>query len=219
RSLIFEAARVGLAAYARWKAQRGLVDYVDMIDCALAALDSPEVEQELRERLELLVVDEFQDTSPVQLALFTRLHDFCKRSLWVGDAKQCIFEYAGADPELMDAVGRWVADEGGRTEVLDRNFRSRPELVQANSLLFARAFQSHGIPAEAVACQPHRPALPALESLPPFAIWRLRAKRYSELEAVANGVARLLVSPDETLVLDRSTGQVRALEPGDIAVL
>src|SRR5690606_30341468 len=38
-------------------------------------------------------------------------------------------------------------------------------------------------------------------------------------EAVATGVARMLVSPDETLVLDRSTGQVRALEPGDIAVL
>jgi ATP-dependent exoDNAse (exonuclease V) beta subunit len=47
--LIFEAARVGLVAYAKWKAQRGLVDYVDMIDRALDVLDIPDVADELRE--------------------------------------------------------------------------------------------------------------------------------------------------------------------------
>lgn len=217
--LAFEAARIGLAAYAGWKAHRGLVDYVDMIDGALSALGVREVEDELAQRLELLVVDEFQDTSPVQLALFARLHSLCKRSLWVGDRKQCIFEYAGADPELMDAVSQWVTEEGGSTEVLDQNFRSRPELVQATSLLFSRAFQSHGIRSHEVACEAHREALPALAALPPFGVWRLRTKRHAELDAVAEGVRHMLIAPAATPVLDRRTGRVRALQPGDIAVL
>ncbi|MEO8899956.1 MAG: UvrD-helicase domain-containing protein, partial [Polyangiaceae bacterium] len=111
--LIFEAARIGLVAYADWKGQRGLVDYVDMIDRGLAVLDVPEVAHELGERLSLLVVDEFQDTSPIQLALFMRLHALCKESVWVGDRKQCIFEYAGADPTLMEAVNQWAGQSGG----------------------------------------------------------------------------------------------------------
>ncbi len=217
--LVFEAARIGLTAYARWKAHRGLVDYVDMIDCALSALDVQDVEQELAQRLELLVVDEFQDTSPVQLALFARLHRLSERSLWVGDRKQCIFEYAGADPELMDSVGEWVTQEGGRTEVLNQNFRSRPELVRATSVVFSRAFQLHGVPSQEVVCEAHRSPLPALHPLPPFGVWYLRTKRHSEAEAVAEGIERMLSKPVETPVLDRSTGRVRALQPGDIAVL
>lgn len=218
-TLAFEAARIGLTAYARWKADRGLMDYVDMIDHALSALDTQEVERELAERLQLLVVDEFQDTSPVQLALFIRLHGLCKRSLWVGDRKQCIFEYAGADPELMDAVGQWVNEDGGTKEVLHRNFRSRPELVQATSFLFSRAFQSHGIPSHEVTCEAHREALPELAVLPPFGVWQLRTTRHSALDAVAEGVARMLSSPAETPVLDRGKERVRPVRPGDIAIL
>ncbi|HEX3852347.1 MAG TPA: UvrD-helicase domain-containing protein, partial [Polyangiaceae bacterium] len=137
--LIFEAARAGLVAYAGWKAQRGLVDYVDMIDSALELLAVPDVASELRDRLALLVVDEFQDTSPIQLALFMRLHALCKDSVWVGDRKQCIFEYAGADPALMEAVTDWAAQSGGEREFLAHNYRSRPELVEASSALFFRS--------------------------------------------------------------------------------
>ena len=36
---------------------------------------------------------------------------------------------AGADPQLMDSVIRWVADNGGATQQLEHNYRSRPELV------------------------------------------------------------------------------------------
>jgi ATP-dependent exoDNAse (exonuclease V) beta subunit len=213
---IFDAASVGLRAYADWKAQRGLVDYVDMIDLALSALDVPDVQRELGRRLELLVVDEFQDTSPIQLALFARFHQFTRRSIWVGDWKQCIFEYAGADPTLMDSVTRWVNSHGGKTEVLPRNFRSRPELVESISLLFTRALERHGQSSGEVVAHANREALPQLESLPPFGVWKMNSKTE---RALAAGVARLLSEPGATTVVDRETGLVRSLRPGDVAVL
>ena len=141
---VFEAAKQGLVSYDAWKKRRRVVDFVDMIDRALTLLEQDDVVDELRERIRLLVVDEFQDTSPVQLALFVRLHALAQRSTWVGDRKQCIFEFAGADPTLMEALTKWVADEGGRSEQLPSNYRSRPELVDACSRLFAAAFARHG---------------------------------------------------------------------------
>ena len=110
---VFAAASAGLAAYDTWKQRRRVVDFVDMIDRALTLVEQKDVADELRDRIRLLVIDEFQDTSPVQLALFVRLHALADRSTWVGDRKQCIFEFAGADPTLMEALARWVA-RGGR---------------------------------------------------------------------------------------------------------
>ena len=79
-----------------------------MIDLALSLLEDDEVAREIAARMRLVAVDELQDTSPLQLALFARLHRLAGRSVWVGDWKQCIFEYAGADPGLMEAVAAWV---------------------------------------------------------------------------------------------------------------
>ncbi len=214
--LVFEAARVGLLTYAKWKAERGLVDYVDMIDRALDVLALPSVERELRGRLRLLVVDEFQDTSPIQLALFARLHAILRRSVWVGDRKQCIFEYAGADPALMDAVTRWVNTNGGDQETLELNRRSRPELVQFNTALFSAALVEHGYSHQELQATAFRPSLAELSAVPPLGLWWLEGKE--QAAALAAGVARLL-GDGSTRVSDRVTQQVRCVRPGDIAVL
>jgi ATP-dependent helicase/nuclease subunit A len=215
--LIFEAASIGLQAYAEWKAERGLVDYVDMIDRALEVLSVPEVEDELRQRLQLLVVDEFQDTSPIQLALFARLHAICGRSVWVGDRKQCIFEYAGADPSLMETVAGWVTSHGGQREYLENNRRSRPELVHFTTTLFSAAFAADGHSEADVEATAVRPALPELSALPPLGLWWLEGKE--QLAALAEGVERVLREPAATPVLDRASQQVRPVRPSDIAVL
>jgi len=213
---LFEAARIGLVAYADWKARRGLVDYVDMIDRALDILDVPDVSAELRGRLALVVVDEFQDTSPIQLALFMRLHELCENSVWVGDRKQCIFEYAGADPALMEEVTSWATQSGGQREFLVHNYRSRPELVTATSTLFSAVFARHGYTFEEVVTTAKRKPLPELDGLAPVGLWWLNGQ---EQAALADGVARLLEKPSATPVVDRVSGQVRSLLPGDIAVL
>jgi ATP-dependent helicase/nuclease subunit A len=215
--LLFQVAQVGLTAYAHWKEQRGLVDYVDMIDRALSLLDVPEVQAELTARLKLLVVDEFQDSSPVQLALFSRVHALCGRSLWVGDRKQCIFEYAGADPSLMDAVNRWAAERSGHTEILQKNYRSRPELVDLVSALFSRAFAGHGHNAEEVVTSPTRQNPVELAALAPVGVWWVDCQR--EVDSIAEGVCRLLAEPSSTPVWDRQAQCMRPLQAHDIVVL
>ena len=216
---IYEAAAVGLAGYQAWKARQRVVDYVDMLDRALTLLDAPRVRDELVQRLSLSVVDEFQDTSPIQLALFVEIHKLSGRSVWVGDRKQCIFEYAGADPQLMDAVAEWVARSGGSSERLEDNHRSRPELVDACSQLFSHALLRHGFCREEVVVSPKRDTS-ALGDLPPFGLFRLDAKNgHDAALAIANGVARLLANPNATHVIDRTTGERRPVRAGDIAVL
>jgi ATP-dependent exoDNAse (exonuclease V) beta subunit len=217
---IFDAARDGLVAYDTWKKRRRVVDFVDMIDRALTLLEQNDIADELRGRIRLLVVDEFQDTSPVQLALFMRLHALAKRSIWVGDRKQCIFEFAGADPALMEALTQWVGDEGGKIEQLPSNWRSRPELVEACSHLFSAAFARHGYNPGEVEVTAMRPTPKELALLPPFSFWALDVKNQEdEAEALAEGVRRLLGAPTETPVVDRATRAIRDLRPGDVALL
>ncbi|HEX3598384.1 MAG TPA: UvrD-helicase domain-containing protein, partial [Polyangiaceae bacterium] len=217
---IFDAARTGLVAYQEWKRERRVVDYVDMLDGALDLVEHPFVQAELSRRLGFVAVDEFQDTSPIQLALFVRLHALAGRSVWVGDRKQCIFEYAGADPVLMDSVAEWVASHGGTRSHLVDNHRSRPELVRACSELFATALARHGFTRDEVVVNSRRSRDEGLEALPPFGFWALEGENADgDAEAVAEGVRRLLEAPRATPVVDRVTTEVRPIRPDDIAVL
>jgi ATP-dependent helicase/nuclease subunit A len=220
---MYEAARQGLGAYDLWKRRRRIIDFVDMLDRALTLVEHPEVRTELAQRFELLVVDEFQDTSPIQLALFIRMHELAGRSSWVGDRKQCIFEYAGADPELMEAVTGWAGAAGGTVEQLPHNWRSRPELVEACNALFEAALRPHGYTSAEVSTKPKRTdptERAALAGLPPLGFWALEGKTNDDdAVALAEGVRRLLAASAETPVFDRVTEQVRGVRAGDVAIL
>lgn len=216
---MYRAAAIGLDGYQDWKARQRVVDYVDMLDRTLTLLSEVRVREVLRDRLTLAVVDEFQDTSPIQLALFVELHSLVGRSVWVGDRKQCIFEYAGADPQLMDSVADWVGADGGSAERLTDNHRSRPELVEACSDLFSHALARHGFVREEVFAVAKRVSA-GLAELPPLGVLRLGAKNQAHAAAaLANGIVRMLKNPKQTPVVDRTSGEPRSVRPGDIAVL
>src|SRR5690606_33664975 len=162
----YSSAQQALEAYEAWKQAHGLVDYIDMLSLALDLLEDPDIREDLTERLRLAVVDEFQDTSPIQLALFVRLHQIAGRSIWVGDRKQCIFEFAGADPRLMQRVLRWTEREGGTASQLDKNYRSRPELIRFCNEVFTRALARHDYTPHEVAVAAHRTEEPEQSELP-----------------------------------------------------
>lgn len=218
--LIYGAVAKGLASYSRWKGERRYIDYVDMEERALDLLCRPEIAGELSTRLRLLVVDEFQDTSPIQLALFFRLEAICRQSVWVGDRKQSIFAFRGADPALMEAVVAEVERRGGESDVLDTNYRSRRSLVEFTSEAFARAFAVHGYPRKQVFVKAKRGEDPGLASLPPLGCWLLETTKVEDdAAALAEGIRRLLAHPEATPVVDRITGEVRNLRASDVAVL
>ncbi|WP_245190736.1 UvrD-helicase domain-containing protein [Jannaschia formosa] len=73
-------------------------------------------------------MDEFQDTNPVQFALLARLVEGAQRVLLVGDAKQSVMAFTGADARLSGAL---AAAHPEALETLDRNWRSVPAGVGA----------------------------------------------------------------------------------------
>lgn len=150
---VFDIAIESLREYDRYKKERGLIDYTDMEVLIKRLLDHPHVQGVLREELDLLLVDEFQDTSPIQLEIFLRLSQFAKHSIWVGDPKQSIYGFRGAEPRLMQAI---VEKTGGiRPENIQGfSWRSREDLVLAVNAIFCKAFTD--IPAEQVALAPKR---------------------------------------------------------------
>jgi ATP-dependent exoDNAse (exonuclease V) beta subunit len=154
---IFELATAALHEFATYKKQRGLIDYTDMEALILDLLRNEQVREVLTSELDLLLVDEFQDTSPIQLAIFLELSKLTPHSIWVGDPKQSIYGFRGAAPELMQAI---IAQTGGvkPEDVQTFSWRSRVDLVEACNAIFTRAFAD--LPLEQVVLIPKRPELP-----------------------------------------------------------
>ena len=149
---LFDIVIEGISEYERFKKQRGLIDYTDMEVLVRLLLDNPSVLEVLHDELDLLMVDEFQDTSPIQLDIFLKLSKISKHSIWVGDPKQSIYGFRGAEPRLMQAIIQHV---GIRNEdILKDSWRSRPDIVDATNAIFTKAFDD--LPAEQVALNAKR---------------------------------------------------------------
>ena len=129
------------------KTERGLIDFSDMEQLTLRAVDNPHVRECLEDELDLLLVDEFQDTDPMQLALFVKLARLAKRVIFVGDVKQSIYAFRGCDPELVDATLADLKRRGAKTDVLQSSWRARPQLLGYLNQLFVDAFAADGIDA------------------------------------------------------------------------
>ena len=220
--LVFELAAQALEAYERHKREWGLMDFVDQEVLALKLLRRPGVQEMLREQVDLVLVDEFQDTSPLQLGIFLELSRLAPRSVWVGDQKQAIYGFRGTDPGLMDAAITAIVERGGEQarETLQHSWRSRAELVRLTSDVFAPAFEVHDIPAGRVRLEP----APAIANRPDMlgAVvegWRLNGKKKAEDAAALAAAVRELLDDPQALVRDVLTNEARRVQPRDLAIL
>jgi ATP-dependent exoDNAse (exonuclease V) beta subunit len=127
----------------------GACDFTEVTLRALAALGDPEAPSEVLlahdVRIEHLLVDEFQDTSQVQLALLSRLTAGWAagdgRTLFaVGDPMQSIYRFRAADVRifLQAAAEGVIGNVGVGTLRLARNFRSQARLVDEVNTVFPR---------------------------------------------------------------------------------
>lgn len=210
----FAIAADSLSAYQQLKTQKGLIDFVDQEQRLYQLLDHPSVQDTLREELQLLMVDEFQDTSPIQLALFLKLSQLAGQVIWVGDLKQSIYGFRGSDPTLMAAVVKRVIEDGNAPEILEKSWRSTPALVAYINNLFVPAFAGTLAPAE-VSLQPARS--PFAEA-PAVQTWRLSGRnKAARTQALASGIRDMMDSG--RTVVDKATKQPRAATYSDIAIL
>ena len=224
--LILEVAAESLEAYETYKRELGLIDFIDQEVRALRLLqDSPRVRESIASRFRLLAVDEFQDTSPVQLALFLELSQLIEEKIWVGDPKQAIYGFRDADPRLMQDI--IAALEGGGTvfgtgEVrnLSESWRSQKLLVDFSNAVFTPVFAPGGTGAERV-----RLAIPAprRESAGGGAleVWeatkhdRRAVSAHKHASMIAEQIRRRIdegtFAPGDTAVLVRSNAQREAV--------
>jgi len=212
---IFNIAADSLAVYRNIKTKRSLVDFVDQEQRLLEILDNPIANEAIAEELQLLMVDEFQDTSPIQLAIFIRLSELADIAIWVGDIKQSIYGFRGSDPELMLTVVEHLQNQGSQVNILENSWRSRPELVKYINNIFVPAF-GNSLTAEQVQLTPARPA-----ELSSAAIeqWQLEgSNRTKQANALAAAVQTLVEHGDEK-VIDKQTKKLRPVNYGDIAIL
>ena len=216
---MFQAAADAMAVVQDYKRKQGLVDFVDQEADALDLLADPAAAERIRSETDLLLVDEFQDTSPIQLALFLRLTALVPQTLFVGDTKQSIYGFRGTDPGLVDAVASSLAGRAGvKTETLPTNRRSRPALVELVNAVFGAGLPPLGIPLNQVVVTAHR--TDGTGQPPALSLWRVHGKnKETAWRALAQRIARVLQERDKWPVEPHGETALRPIRGGDIAIL
>jgi len=88
----------------------------------------------IRKKYSAALIDEFQDTDPVQYKIFSKLFIHKETCLFlIGDPKQAIYSFRNAD---LFAYLK-AAEKAGKPFTLDTNWRSEPGLIKAVNSLFS----------------------------------------------------------------------------------
>jgi ATP-dependent exoDNAse (exonuclease V) beta subunit len=210
RCLIACAQEV-MEAYETRKKALGLIDYADMIAGAERLLrTNPTVRQAVLNEIDCVIIDEFQDTNPVQFALLWQLGARAPRTLLVGDVKQSIMGFQGADPRLSQAL---AAANPKATQPLDRNWRSTPAVMDFVNAMGAGLFGADYNPLAPTRDPVPGPALEVLNIVKGRGV-----KKFSKpQEHIAERIARILTTGET--ITDRHSKATRAVRPSDIALL
>ncbi len=210
--------------YERGKAARGVLDFLDLLLKARDALrDHAGLREWFRGRFRYLLIDEFQDTDPLQVEIARLLAgDRPGALVVVGDAKQSIYRFRRAEVRLFRELVREREAEGAVLHLV-QNFRSRPAILRFVNRVFGELVQASDEadqPAyEAIAPPPGLPDEPSVVAL------RFPAPAHASgedlLDAEAQALAGLLagIARGAEAVRDPVTGAVRPSRAGDVLVL
>ena len=220
-NILFEIAKKWKDGFNDFKAKRHIIDYNDMERLFLELLDKPQVEAEIQGAYKLMMVDEFQDSSPIQLKIFNKLSDLMEQSYWVGDPKQSIYGFRGADVGLVNEITKQFIDEDRDPALnltydnLPNSWRTRSPLVNLTTECFTKAFEGiidrKNVKLEA-ARQEYEQFSDSLYH------WNCIASRQDLFaDKVADRVKLLLDS--QTIIQIKNKEEFRTIRPGDIAIL
>lgn len=111
------------------------LDFHDLISFAIYLLETDEdVREKWQNRLNYIMVDEFQDSSAVEMRLVDILSGLFNNLMIVGDPDQNIYEWRGSDVRLLVDFDK--VHEPTKTIILNQNYRSTPQILQcANTLI------------------------------------------------------------------------------------
>ena len=155
-------ARV-FAGYEKAKRDRSRIDFEDILLCAAALMsDHPEIAETIRRTYRHLVVDEYQDVSPLQEALLNLWRGERAELCVVGDPAQTIHSFAGAQASFLTGFGQRFP--GATVIRLVRDYRSTPQVVRcANAIMTAGSKEPVRGGFQPVTLQAQQPAGPEVE--------------------------------------------------------
>lgn len=209
------------------KAQRKIQHFDDLLTRLNDTLSGPNgdaLAEDLRRRYQAALIDEFQDTDPVQYQIFRRAFSDGTTFLFlIGDPKQAIYGFRGADIfTYLEAAG-----EADSRFTLGDNWRSESGLVTAVNSVFGaapNAFVFERIAFHNATPQSQADKTPLTfdgNSEPPFQFWFWRRQNNKEIsKGVAEEILPRVVAAEIARLLNGPTkiGE-RRLKPEDIAVL
>ena len=226
------------------KTASGVQSFDDLIHGIHEALKGPlaaSLKHSLRDKYRAVLIDESQDTDPIQFEIFRNIFDDAKTILFfIGDPKQSIYSFRGADIFAYTDVVKSGYVNQQRHFSMDTNFRSTPKLVEAINRLFTRRpnpFLNEAIEVEKVKSRETREEFTENnQASAPLQIWfqfsadleahhlsnagrhssDIIAKPSAEIlfsRKTASEIARLLLPENKVCIGDH------AIKAGDIAVL
>ena len=130
--------------YTDKKNKKQVIDFSDIEHLALKALQDEKVCKMYKEKFNEIYIDEYQDTSLIQEEIINKI----KRNnniVRVGDVKQSIYGFRNAKPELF--IQKYLSFSSNVKDndikiILDKNFRSRKEIIDSTNYIFERAMTS-----------------------------------------------------------------------------
>ncbi|MGB7568906.1 MAG: UvrD-helicase domain-containing protein, partial [Chitinivibrionales bacterium] len=143
-TLFCDAAELLRDRWVRSKQENGLISFQDMLRLMhRAVINNPLFRDALRKRLRYGIIDEFQDTSILQWRIFNRIFleasgENGPRLFIVGDPKQSIYSFQGADVRSYLDAKISIEKKNGQVYSLIHNFRSLPETMDGCNTIFAR---------------------------------------------------------------------------------
>ena len=157
-----------------YKQENHIVSFDDMEKIFLAMLTMSqykEVQDDIASNFRLLMVDEFQDSNPIQLKIFNRISELIAtnggHSIWVGDPKQSIYGFRGSDSRFISEIlskfqfsddGSAIPGQGADmlgTDQLLQSWRSRPALVDFSNKIFLDPFIDSGLKEKQIVLEAH----------------------------------------------------------------
>ena len=216
---VFAIAKKWVDEFQEYKKENAIIDYNDMEQLFLKLLNMDTFKEEIRQRYKVVMVDEFQDSNPTQLRIFDRLSELVGESIWVGDPKQAIYGFRGADTELIQNISNEIVDDTSdrnlKHDNLPESWRTRPELVLLANNVFSRSLAGM-LPKDMIELTPHWPENPDLDY--PLLHWHCNGNKEASYKIIANKIKELLASGISVGVKNKHP-QTRQIEPKDIALL
>ncbi|MDX6291954.1 MAG: exodeoxyribonuclease beta subunit [Kribbellaceae bacterium] len=220
-----EFAHAVLAEMERRKRRLGILGYDDLLTRLAAALEDPDApaRRQMQRRWSVVMVDEFQDTDPVQWKVIDAAFNEHSTLVLIGDPKQAIYAFRGGDIATYLAA----AATAGQRRTLDTNWRSDQPLVDClQVVLGGTQLGDPGIVVHPVAAHHQGSRLAGAPSDAPFRLRVARREQFGSskrksipMDDLRGYIARDLAADIGRLLAADATYAGRPLRAGDVAVV